>query len=737
MNTAAVLILTLGVAAADFEYFADYGSEDDISAYSQTVWGKGDRAFLAVDDGNLRKTAAADGEVVRTLPLGTEVTIVEAPGEPVKIGLRVDRWYAIEATVDGETARGFLFGSSLTPFRFEGDFDDDGETEIAAIAMSGWFAPRVRVLEPGIDKKKKHAAVLNVPEDLRGRKLSARFVPRKGRKPPVFVLSHCNGDLCTHSFVRYHGKKKRKQKVGRLKIDYNFEGAPGEDRKVQWLSRRYGRKFCSGKCGKTTKFETERSEHRLTSFELESEARGPDTDVPCVPVGRARSGKYSGRRVVSCVVTYPGKQSPDVHNPVRYIERAAKDWVELSSSHPHEGFARDFESRLKKRGYRVRADPSVVLHGMAQTKELFSDARGAVVFDHHANKDFDPKGLKIAFAHDAVGRVYYETAPTKPSFAGALFVPQPEGSYRVYRYTPKVSKIRWLGGRKGSSASKYTTERRECGVTKVSSDIIDPGSFKPKDLEVIGVTKRGVPLYGTVKLDHPIATEVYELAKKLEKKVANKEKFFASVPMFLRRDSFGRLVRFTRTDLMPPDMCEPVVYFYPDRPRRVRMEIDDRIHVYRAEPRPDLPHTWFVDAVPGQRNVVWWEGVWRHFEPPRRGFSVAREDTRSFLRTTLAKLGLSDLEANDFIATWAPRLEESPYNTIYFYDRKTVDELVPMTLSPEPDVLLRVMMDFRPTEGPETIEPPVLPTPSKRDGFTVVEWGGVDRARSNVVARGD
>jgi hypothetical protein len=46
-----------------------------------------------------------------------------------------------------------------------------------------------------------------------------------------------------------------------------------------------------------------------------------------------------------------------------------------------------------------------------------------------------------------------------------------------------------------------------------------------------------------------------------------------------------------------------------------------------------------------------------------------------------------------------------------------------LTITPEPDSVLRVFMAFKPLFAPIMIEPQQL-TPFERKGFTVVEWGG-------------
>ena len=54
-----------------------------------------------------------------------------------------------------------------------------------------------------------------------------------------------------------------------------------------------------------------------------------------------------------------------------------------------------------------------------------------------------------------------------------------------------------------------------------------------------------------------------------------------------------------------------------------------------------------------------------------------------------------------------------------------IDEEMPLTVSPAPDTMIRVMMQFKNLDERIEIDEQEL-TPVERTGFTVVEWGGVD-----------
>ena len=121
-------------------------------------------------------------------------------------------------------------------------------------------------------------------------------------------------------------------------------------------------------------------------------------------------------------------------------------------------------------------------------------------------------------------------------------------------------------------------------------------------------------------------------------------------------------------------------------------------------------------------TYLFWEGVSDTAYDFSTGFCVAGEDTGEFLRDTLAEIGLTPREYNEFIVYWLPQMQNNAYNLIAFQTDCYTDS-ARLTIDPQPDSVLRVFMAWKPLDEPQEIAPQTF-APFAREGFTVVEWGG-------------
>ena len=176
---------------------------------------------------------------------------------------------------------------------------------------------------------------------------------------------------------------------------------------------------------------------------------------------------------------------------------------------------------------------------------------------------------------------------------------------------------------------------------------------------------------------------------------------------------------------------KPVIYLYPETETRVTVKLDLSGELTCAYPAYD--GGWTVTAAPdgtltdehGQTyNYLYWEGEGTEAYDFSKGFCVAGSDTAAFLEDALDRLGLTRREANEFLVYWLPRMQDNPYNLIAF-QQEAYTESAKLTVSPQPDSVLRVFMAWKPLARPVDIPAQTLPGFERR-GFTLVEWGGAE-----------
>lgn len=177
---------------------------------------------------------------------------------------------------------------------------------------------------------------------------------------------------------------------------------------------------------------------------------------------------------------------------------------------------------------------------------------------------------------------------------------------------------------------------------------------------------------------------------------------------------------------------ETAIYLYPEEETEVSVKLD-----YDGEltcTYPAYEDGWNVLAKPDgtltdlntnrEYSYLFWEGNSDTRYDKSEGFVVKGEDTAEFLQNTLAAMGLTPREYNEFIVYWLPQMQGNPYNLITF-QTDAYTEHARLTITPEPDAVLRVFMAYRALEKPIEVPEPAI-DPFERTGFTVVEWGGTE-----------
>lgn len=296
-----------------------------------------------------------------------------------------------------------------------------------------------------------------------------------------------------------------------------------------------------------------------------------------------------------------------------------------------------------------------------------------------------------------------------------------------------VLNIVWSNGQQNTDL--YEVKALGCGSSRAVYNFTGQIDLA-QDAAVIG-SVLGDNVYGFKDVDNPIFTKYYEQyyvpegAQKL-----SKADFLKANPQIFWTDPFGRILSFYRTEFISPAECgKPVIYLYPTEAAEVSVKVAPGNGLTITEPFYDKG--WKVWAEPdGQLTnlkdglkypYLFWEGNGAiRYAMPEDGFVVDNYYLEKFFAARLEELGLNSKESADFQEFWVPemRAKQKPYYFVTFLPQSFMDRLAPLRVEPKPDTVIRVMMDWEGLDAHKKVAPQKLEIPS-RNGFTVVEWGGM------------
>ncbi len=358
-----------------------------------------------------------------------------------------------------------------------------------------------------------------------------------------------------------------------------------------------------------------------------------------------------------------------------------------------------------------------------------------------AGQTYYSPAFKLAFKHPKFGDVYANNPDdqTVTNKKNGYYLIAPDGTERTYSLdipfydkNYNIPQIIWNNGTLNTT-EYINTDRGGCGSRNFASVVY---GLSINDLVVMGQTNSGDKVYELKDTNNMILQNIYNNdynpynAPKL-----SYADYITARPVFFWFDSFGRLIKFQKSEFIPQAECgKPVIYLYPEETTNVSVIIEPKGGFTFTE--PDYGDGWDVLAYPDGKLVdlnskisypyLFWEGRGGIYNTPEKGFVVAVQDVHNFLIEKLTKLGLNDKEQADFIEFWEPRMTGAPYFFVTFMGNKVMDEIAPLTITPKPDSVIRILMDYTPLQEPITVEGYNIKTP-ERKGFTVIEWGGVLR----------
>lgn len=360
-------------------------------------------------------------------------------------------------------------------------------------------------------------------------------------------------------------------------------------------------------------------------------------------------------------------------------------------------------------------------------------------------QSFCADSMVKAFTDPVVGDVYtdqFATSPNNGTLDYGFYAKVPDGSLATYALVLDivgqggVPMVTWNNGQKNTTQYSYT-DRTGCGSYNYASVVpADKINFN-SDLAQTGTAINNEPVYEFKNSNNLILKDIYD--NQYYPADGNDKmpyaQFVASHPEFFWKDSFGRLIKFQKSDFMPMAECgKPVIYLYPQKTEKISVQINPVGGFLKSEPAYNQGWNVISDPLSNITNLadgqnypyLFWEGRGGYYKTPDRGFVVAQANIHEFLTDKLHQLGLNGKESADFVAFWEPKMQGSPYYFVTFMGNNIMDGIAPLTITPKPDTVIRILMDFKPLQQPMAVEGYNIRTPVRK-GFTVVEWGGVLR----------
>lgn len=185
--------------------------------------------------------------------------------------------------------------------------------------------------------------------------------------------------------------------------------------------------------------------------------------------------------------------------------------------------------------------------------------------------------------------------------------------------------------------------------------------------------------------------------------------------------------------------CKPAIYLYPKEKTKVHVEVKPEGYLTYTNPVYP-PLGWDVEANPNgiiktfgkDYNYLYYESKIRDsaINKPKKGYVVKFDGLPKFYDSILPKLGLTIKEALDFKDYWQKVLPYSPYYFVGLMDEKDIEKIEPLTISPKPNIIIRIRFYFEALDKKILVQEPVIER-KVRNGFTVVEWGGLVKVDKN------
>lgn len=277
-----------------------------------------------------------------------------------------------------------------------------------------------------------------------------------------------------------------------------------------------------------------------------------------------------------------------------------------------------------------------------------------------------------------------------------------------------------------------------CGYELFATNPIVNFSESYADKVIIGTTKSGKPVYKITNKTHGLVVDLYDIYYTFynfegnPNPVLSADDFSAELNHLIWQDPIGDWQVFINEQYAPMVECaKPVIYLYPEEDAQVKVAVAADITL--SDPVYP-PGGWQVLAKPnGQLTYqgktygsLFWDGTGHGYYPDYHDQGVVVTQSRLIptIKQQLKQLGLNDREAADFMEFWQDKLPSEPYVRLTWLGTHDMNLLAPLAVTPKPDTMIRIFLEFEGLKQFKTLKPQNLSAPLRK-GFTLVEWGGL------------
>lgn len=307
--------------------------------------------------------------------------------------------------------------------------------------------------------------------------------------------------------------------------------------------------------------------------------------------------------------------------------------------------------------------------------------------------------------------------------------------------TTRPAPITWSDGTKNTYA--YTNPVLGCGF---GSPYMITKNISPSSLVAIGTDSSGRAIYklpnnssllGKEYADYKSAISIGTGVPKALQNMSIAQ-FQAARMVIVVKNSLNQYEVFERYEtafqLFPAGGCaKPVIYLYPTSPELVNLRVGADVTksdpIYGrgwnnvlAQPNGQLTYDGqFYDS-------LYWEGYgYGNYPLILSGTIVNQSQLVPTIKLQLAEQGFNTKETKDFLDYWQSKLPATPYIRLSWLTTQQMNQLAPLYIYPAPNTVIRTFLDFQGLSKPTQITPQHFTAPA-RNGFTVVEWGGLLRS---------